>query len=145
MIVGLRGRILEVGLIIETLGWLASWVELTEPLSDMVRPKVVGRIIPPREISARNFKINERTSKLPRKGRQEPPCGDKGNSKRSNFDRETTPVATHGGSGTTVSSKVTPGTDAQLQTDESGTDARTYKATAYTGSPLYLPLYLYFF
>uniref|UniRef100_M1BZF1 Integrase core domain containing protein n=1 Tax=Solanum tuberosum TaxID=4113 RepID=M1BZF1_SOLTU len=80
----------------------------------------------PRDKS-KNFKINERRLKLPKKGRQEPPPGDKGKAMR-NF-LVNTRVETPGGFGSTVPSKVTPGTDAQVQTDAPSTDAHTDEAT----------------
>uniref|UniRef100_M1DCC6 Integrase core domain containing protein n=1 Tax=Solanum tuberosum TaxID=4113 RepID=M1DCC6_SOLTU len=120
----------------------------------MARSKVAGRNMPPRKVRAQNFKINERRSNPPKKGKQGPPPRDKSKGERLISGRETTPrgpsipswahgfyaamrnfwvdipVATSGGSSTTIFSDLTPGTDAQVQTDAPGPDAQTDEATA---------------
>uniref|UniRef100_M1DIV5 Integrase core domain containing protein n=1 Tax=Solanum tuberosum TaxID=4113 RepID=M1DIV5_SOLTU len=119
---------------------------------DMARPKVTGRNMPRRK-RARDITINEWGSNPPKKGRQEPPPGDKGKVKRPVSNKETTPrgpyisswargfyavvqtfladtpLAAPNGFGNVVSSKVTPGTRARDQTDAPSTDAQTDGAT----------------
>uniref|UniRef100_M1DWD0 Integrase core domain containing protein n=1 Tax=Solanum tuberosum TaxID=4113 RepID=M1DWD0_SOLTU len=104
--------------------------------------------MPPRK-RVRDITINEGGTNPPKKGRQEPPLGNNGKGKRPISDMKTTPrgpyihswaqgfyavvqafladttLAAPSGSGTVVSSKATPGTEARDQTDAPDTDGAT--------------------
>uniref|UniRef100_M1DPK0 Uncharacterized protein n=1 Tax=Solanum tuberosum TaxID=4113 RepID=M1DPK0_SOLTU len=79
----------------------------------MAKPKVAGRNVPPQKIRAQNFSLYDGRSNPPKKDKQEPPPGDKA----------------LGESGAIVPFVVTPGTDAQVQTDAPSTDAQIDGAT----------------
>uniref|UniRef100_M1DUR9 Integrase core domain containing protein n=1 Tax=Solanum tuberosum TaxID=4113 RepID=M1DUR9_SOLTU len=105
-------------------------------------------VMPPRK-RAWDITINDGGSNPPKKGRQEPPPGNIGKGKRHTSNRMTTirdpnvpswawgfyasvqaflvdtPLAAPSGSSTVVSSKATPGTETQDQSDAPGTDAQT--------------------
>uniref|UniRef100_M1D9V9 Integrase core domain containing protein n=1 Tax=Solanum tuberosum TaxID=4113 RepID=M1D9V9_SOLTU len=120
--------------------------------ADMTRSKAAERIIPAQE-KTKGFTINEDATISRGKSTKLPITGGKGKGKRSTSDRKTTirdpnvplwgrglcsavhvfledsHVTSPSGSGTAVPSKVTPSTDAQTQSDVSGTDAQTYGTT----------------
>lgn len=55
---------------------------------DRARPKVPRIILPPRQIREKNIKMNEGRSNSQKKIIQEPQPGEKGNSKRSSFNKK---------------------------------------------------------